>query len=126
MVKNPPTNAGDIRDAGSIPGSGRSPGRGHGNSLQYSFPDNPMDRGAWRASVHGVAKRWTGLKRLAQHTYIYTRRERELLREETKDPEPVLTCCFQIFTSPALVFTTKCLTTVRSVFQASVLAGFSH
>ena len=56
-VKNPPANAGDIRDMGSIPGSGRSPGEGNGNPLQYSCPENPMDRGAWRATVHGVAKR---------------------------------------------------------------------
>ena len=55
MVKNPPINAGDIRDAGSIPGLGRSPG-GYGNPLQYSCLENPMDRGAWRAIVHGVAK----------------------------------------------------------------------
>ena len=59
MVKNPPANAGDIRDirdAGSIPGSGRSPEGGHGNPLQYSGLENPIDRGAWRATVHGVAK----------------------------------------------------------------------
>ena len=52
-VKNPPANAGDV---GSIPGSGRSPGEGNGNPLQYSCLGNPMDRGAWRATVHGVAK----------------------------------------------------------------------
>ena len=46
VVKNPPVNAGDIRDEGSIPGSGRFPGGGHGNPLQYSFLENPMDRGA--------------------------------------------------------------------------------
>ena len=46
MVKNPPANAGDIRDEGSIPGLGRSPGGGHGNPLQYSCLENPMDRGA--------------------------------------------------------------------------------
>ena len=61
MVKNPPTNAGDIRDASLIPGSGRSPGGGHGNALQYSSLENPMDRGAWRAAVHGVAKSRTCL-----------------------------------------------------------------
>ena len=47
MVKNPPSNAGDLRALGSIPGSRRSPGGGHGNSLQYSCLGNPMDRGAW-------------------------------------------------------------------------------
>ena len=55
-VKNPPANAGDV---GSIPGSGRSPGEGNGNSLQYSCLGNLMDRGAWRATVLGVAKSWT-------------------------------------------------------------------
>ena len=62
MVKNLPANAGDIRDTGSIPGSGRSLERGHGNPLQYSCLENPMDRGAWQAIVHRVAKIWTGLK----------------------------------------------------------------
>ena len=56
MVKNPPVNAGDINDTGSIPESGRFPGGGHGNSVQYSCMENPMDRGAWWALVHGVAK----------------------------------------------------------------------
>ena len=53
VIKNPPANAGD---AGSIPGSGRCPGEGNGNPLQYSCLGNPMDRGAWEATVHGVAK----------------------------------------------------------------------
>ena len=56
MVKNPPTSTGDKGDTGSIPGSGRSPGRGNGNPLQYSHLENPTDRGAWRATVHGVAE----------------------------------------------------------------------
>ena len=56
MVKNPPANAGDIRDAGLIPGSGRSPGGGHDKPLQYSCLENPMDRGAWRAAVHRVTQ----------------------------------------------------------------------
>ena len=58
VVKNPPANAGDIGDVGSIPGLGRSPGGGNGNPLQYSCLENPLDRGAWRAPVHGVAKSW--------------------------------------------------------------------
>ena len=61
MVKNPPANAGDVRDTGSIPGLGRSLGGGHSNPLQYSCLENPMDRGAWWATVHGVAKSWPGL-----------------------------------------------------------------
>ena len=56
VVKNPPANAGDIRDVGSIPGSGRSPGGQHGNPLQYSCLGNPMDRGGWWAKVHGDPK----------------------------------------------------------------------
>ena len=55
-VKNLPSNAGNVRDTGSIPGLGRSPGGGHGNLLQYSCLDNPMDRGAWWATVPGVTE----------------------------------------------------------------------
>ena len=55
MVKNPATNAGDLKDTGLIPGSGRFPGEGHGNPFQSSCLVNPMDRGAWQATVHGVA-----------------------------------------------------------------------
>ena len=65
VVKNPPANAGDVRDVGSIPGSGRSPGEGNGNLLQYSCLENTMDRGAWQATVHGVTKSWTQLKQLS-------------------------------------------------------------
>ena len=56
VVKNLPANAGDIRDLGLIPGSGRSPGRGHGNPLQYSCLENPMDREAWWATVQRVTE----------------------------------------------------------------------
>ena len=65
--KGPPANAGNIRDVGSIPGSGRSPGGGHGNPLQYSCLENPTDRGAWQATVHRVANSWTQLKQLSTH-----------------------------------------------------------
>ena len=68
MVKDPPTNAGAVRGMGSIPESGRSPGGGHGNLLQYSILGNPMDRGAWRATVCGVAKSWTRLKRFSMRS----------------------------------------------------------
>ena len=67
VVKNLPANSGDIRDVGSIPGSGRSPGEGNGNPLQCSCLENPMDRGVWRATVHKVAKGPTPLKRLSTH-----------------------------------------------------------
>ena len=62
-------NSGDIKDVGLIPGSGRSPGGGHANPLQYSGLENPKDRGAWRATVHTVTKSWTRLKRLNTHTH---------------------------------------------------------
>ena len=56
VVENPPGNAGGTGVLGSIPGSGRCPGEGNGSPLQYSCLDNPMDRGAWQATVHGVTK----------------------------------------------------------------------
>ena len=67
VVKNLPANAGDT---GSIPGLGRSPGRGHGNPPQYSCLENPTDRGAWQATVHRVKKSQTRLKLLRTHTYL--------------------------------------------------------
>ena len=66
MVKNPLANAGDVRDEGSILGSERSP-EGHGNPVQYSHLENPMDRGAWWATVHRITKSWTRLKRPSMH-----------------------------------------------------------
>ena len=69
VVKNLPINAEDIKDVVLIPGSGRSPGGGHGNPLQYSCLESPMDRRAWRATTSGVAKSQTQLKQLnTQHT----------------------------------------------------------
>ena len=59
VVKNLPAKAGDVRDAGSISGSGRSLEGRHGSSLQYSCQENLMDRGAWQATAHGVTKSWT-------------------------------------------------------------------
>ena len=58
-VGNLPANAGAVSDADSIPGSGRSPGKGHGNPFQYSWLENPMEIGAWQAAGHRVAKSWT-------------------------------------------------------------------
>ena len=67
MVKNPPANAGDIRDMDLIPRLGRSPGEGHGNLLQYSFLSNPMDRGAWQPRV---PESQTRLKQLGTHIRV--------------------------------------------------------
>ena len=69
LVKNPPANAGDVRDTGLIHGTGRSHGGGRGNPLQYSYPENPMDRGAWWATVHGVTKNRTWL---SDFTFTFT------------------------------------------------------
>ena len=65
MIKKPHTSAGDIRNVGSIPSLGEYPGVGHGSPLQYPCLENPMERGAWQATVHGVAKSWTQLKKLS-------------------------------------------------------------
>ena len=70
MVKNLPANAGEIGEAGSVPGSGRSPGGGNGNPLQYSCLENPADRGAWRAAVPGITESRT---QLTEHTHAWGR-----------------------------------------------------
>ena len=67
VVKNLPANAGDIRDSGSVPGSGKSPGEGHGSPFQCPCLENPMKRGTWRSAVHRVAKSWTQMKQLSMH-----------------------------------------------------------
>ena len=72
VVKNLPTTAGDIRDMSSIPGFGRSPGVGNGNPLQCFCLENSMDRRAWRATVHGVAKSRTHVHRHAQLIMLLT------------------------------------------------------
>ena len=68
MVKNPPASAGDLRDVGLVGGSGRSPGGGHDNPLQYSCLENLMDSRTWQATVHGIAKSRTQLREAA-HTH---------------------------------------------------------
>ena len=83
-VKNLPANTGDVRDKGSMPWSGRSPGGGHGNPLQYSCLENPMDRGAWQATVHRVAKSWTQLKRLSMYACMpHMRDARKCSKEQS-------------------------------------------
>ena len=73
VVKNLPANEGDVRDTGLIPGSGRSPGVGNGNPLQYSHLEEPMDRGVWRALVHRVAKSLMQLSTLSTHVPSHSR-----------------------------------------------------
>ena len=71
VVKNPPTNAGNVRKSGSIPGLEKYPGVGNGNPLLYSCLENPMDRGAWQPTVHRCTKSWTLLKQLSMHACSY-------------------------------------------------------
>ena len=84
-IKNPPTNAGDTGDKGSIPGPGRSPSGGTGSPLQCSRLENPMDRGAWRAAVRGVTGSHTTEQQLSKHACTYF------------SYRPFLRVCFQIF-----------------------------
>ena len=78
VVKNPSANARDLWGVGSIPGSGRSPGGGHGNPLQYSCLQNPKDRGSWRATAHRVAKSRTRLKQLSTQVHTCIKEELQL------------------------------------------------
>ena len=82
MVKNLPASVGDVRDMGSISGSGRYPGRGHDSPLQYSCLENPMDRGVWQATVHRVAKSWTQLKQLTTDAHTPCTQKSNLLQRE--------------------------------------------
>ena len=89
---------GDIGDTGSIPGLGSSPGGGNGNPLQYSPLENPMDRGAWQATVHGVEKSQTRLKRLRPGACCFT-----VLPDKTRCPRkepsyPISNPCLNMFT----------------------------
>ena len=69
-VKNLPATTGDVRDASLIPGLGRSPGGGHGNSLQNSYLENPMYQGVWQATVHRITESRSQLRQLSTHTYL--------------------------------------------------------
>ena len=95
MVKNLSDNSGDIRDAGSIPGLGRCPGGGHGNPLQYSCLENPMDRGAWQATVHGIAKRHNWGDLASTHTAIGFL-EGEWQSKNKESEHLCESCCIQI------------------------------
>ena len=87
VVKNPPVNAGDIRDSDLIPGLGRSPGGGNGFPLQYSCLENPMDRGAWWATIHRVAKSQTQMKWLSMHKEL-TQRAPTVMRAKHHTYQP--------------------------------------
>ena len=80
VVKSPHAKGGDIRDEGSVPGSRRFR---HSNPLQYFFPENPLDRGAWWATVHRVTKSRTRLKQLNTHSYIFYQGNKELKKKLT-------------------------------------------
>ena len=84
VVKNLTVNAGDIRDmgSGSIPGLRRPPGGGHGNPLQHSCLENPTDRKAWWATVHGVTKSWTQLEQLSMHAHNYKSNRKQRLKSK--------------------------------------------
>ena len=86
MIKNPPADAGDVRDAGSVPRSGRSPGGGHGNPLQYSCLENPMDRGAWWATVHKITQNRTQLRQSSIHECTHTLQGEERLLQMASLP----------------------------------------
>ena len=81
MVKNPRVNAGDARDESSIPGSGKAPGVGNGNPLWYSCLENYMERGAWRATVHGVAKSQTQPSTYPPHKKLLEKHVREYFQD---------------------------------------------
>ena len=87
-VKHLSANRGDKRDAGLIPGSGRSPEGGYGNPLQYSCPENPMDGGAWQVTAHRVRRSQTQLKRLSTHTQKKNNKKYQIQMQETE----VTTC----------------------------------
>ena len=86
VVNTPPASAGDRRDAISSPGSGRSPGGGHGSPLQYSCLENPVVRGTWWATVHRVAKSWTQLRRLIMHSCMEINTKRMSKKSRTDLP----------------------------------------
>ena len=82
MVKNPAADAGDTGEAGSIPGSGRSPGRGNSNPLQYSWLENSTDRGAWQSAVQSKGSKTAGHDRATEHTHTHRLHNLSKLREQ--------------------------------------------
>ena len=90
LVENLPANTGVVRDTGSIPGSERSPGGGHGNLLQYSCLENLMDGGAWRATNHEVAQSRTRLEELSTHRSFLFGLSRDFVEENAREYESLL------------------------------------
>ena len=128
VVKNTPVNATDIRDAGLIAGSGRSPGGGHGNPLQYPCLGNPMDREAWRATVCSVAKSRTRLKRLSPAQQRWNKDSAETL------PLEKLPCCTSvilqgsraIFSSSSFFFIFSIIQLTRKELSIEILTFPFH
>ena len=120
-------NEGAAGDPGSIPELGRSPGGGHGNPLQYSWKENPMDRGAWRATVQRVAQSWTWLKQLSTHIHIYPFFFRCLSHlGHHRTPSRVL-CVIQWVPASYLFYTCVCSVRRRQWHPTPVLLpGKSH
>ena len=125
MVKNPPANAGDERDVGSIPESGRSPGEGHGNPLQYFCLENLMDRGAWWATVHGVTQSRTQLKRLSTRSVLGTPDIQAYLTIEIKGYHSVESLDYSHLPTWAVSFAIYKLESSDKLFNLSELQ-FSH
>ena len=127
MVKNPPANA---RDAGSIPGSGRYPGEGNGNPLQYSCLENLTDRGAWWAIVHGIPNRWTWMSTAASgadRTHLMERITKNTgIRRNTNlaytDPTPQHNSHSGVHTSTSLLIIGK--STSRGQLREQCLFSF--
>ena len=118
--KDSACNAGAAGDTGSILGSGRSPEEGHGNPLQYSCLENPMDRGAWRATVHGVTQSQTRLKRLSTHARTHYRAWS--IRTGTVSTDTMRVILFHLGDLP--VHTLYCISIGWSFYQASLVAQF--
>ena len=98
MVKNPPSDAGDIRDSGSIAGLGRPHAGGYGNPPQYSCLENPMDRGVWWATDHRVVQSWTRMKRLSMHMCTHARGQNvRLALQSLPNSKPKLKICHHGF-----------------------------
>ena len=125
MVKNLPANAGDIEDVGSIPESGRSPGEGHGNPLQYFCLENLMDRGAWWATVHGVTQSRTQLKRLSTRSVLGTPDIQAYLTIEIKGYHSVESLDYSHLPTWAVSFAIYKLESSDKLFNLSELQ-FSH